>query len=217
MSSILEDRYDLELSNAMDLYQNQTPIKDDGSEYFGWSDEDTSVSPVDESQFLDLTTPIFTPAAEVEISSTIPTGILNSDILPPIRAAATSSPPTTVQLPSTTQNAHEIPQSVDAAEAATSSDPATDPTTSPQVPELDIAGRVHKIFLENRVDETVTVTWEGLDNSSRPSAWVLQKIDEMFAAWLDVIDSKGKLVVKLRGCERSRYVACSVRLAERAS
>ncbi|KAF3318369.1 hypothetical protein TWF173_007785 [Orbilia oligospora] len=201
MSSIREDQYDLELSNVIDLYQNQTPIEDDGSEYFGWSDEDaaaaddenTSVALIDESQFLDLTTPIFTSASEAEISSSIPTDI-NQDILPPIQPATISKLSPSIQLPSTTQNSPEIPQSVTTATTATSIDPATDPTIDPQIPELDIAGRLHKIFLENREDETVTIIWEESDNSSRPSAWVLGKIDEVFTAWLDVIDSKGKLV-----------------------
>ncbi|EGX43372.1 hypothetical protein AOL_s00215g108 [Orbilia oligospora ATCC 24927] len=209
MSSILEDQYDLELSNVIDLYQNQTPIEDDGSEYFGWSDEDaaaaddenTSVALIDESQFLDLTTPIFTSTSEAEISSTISTDI-NQDILPPIQPATISKLSPSIQLPSTTQNSPEIPQSITAATTATSIDPATDPTIDPQIPELDIAGRLHKIFLENREDETVTITWEESDNSSRPSAWVLEKIDEVFTAWLDVIDSKGKLVVRLRECEK---------------
>ncbi|KAF3087333.1 hypothetical protein TWF706_011195 [Orbilia oligospora] len=210
MSSILEDQYDLELSNVIDLYQNQTPIEDDGSEYFGWSDEDavaaaddenTSVALIDESQFLDLTTPIFTSASEAEISSTISTDI-NQEILPPVQPATISKLSPSVQLPSTTQNSPEIPQSVTTATTATSIDPAIDPTIDPQILELDIAGRLHKIFLENREDETVTITWEESDNSSRPSAWVIEKIDEVFTAWLDVIDSKGKLVVRLRGCEK---------------
>ncbi|KAF3224134.1 hypothetical protein TWF192_010194 [Orbilia oligospora] len=211
MSSILEDQYDLELSNVIDLYQNQTPIEDDGSEYFCWSDEDaaaaadnenTSVALIDESQFLDLTTPIFTSTSEAEISSTISTDV-NQDILPPIQPATISKLSPSVQLPSTTQSSPEIPQSVTTTTTVTSIDPTTDPTIDPQIPELDIAGRLHKIFLENREDETVTITWEESDNSSRPSAWVLKKIDEVFTAWLDVIDSKGKLVVKLRGCEKA--------------
>ncbi|KAK6521057.1 hypothetical protein TWF506_001290 [Arthrobotrys conoides] len=215
MSSILEDQYDFDLSKVIELYQNQTPIKDDdGSEYFGWSDEDaaavddgdTNIALIDESQFLDLTTPIFTSTTEADISGTIATGI-NEDILPPIQTDTISKLPagyetTSVQLPSTTQISSEIPQSVTTAAAETSIDPTTDSTIDPQIPELDIESRLHKMFLENREDETVSITWGESDNSSRPSAWVLEKIDEVFAAWLDVIDSKGKLVVKLKVCEK---------------
>ncbi|KAK6351217.1 hypothetical protein TWF718_004387 [Orbilia javanica] len=209
MSSNLEDQYYLELSNVIDLYQNQTPIEDDGSEYFGWSDEDAATGPedtslalIDESQFLDLTTPIFTPTAEIATSSTINTGLPDGDIVSSIQPTSTSSQPPFLQRPSTTQDIPKIPQGVDTATAATQTDPAVHPPIGSQVPELDIESRLFKAFLEARRDGIVTITWEEPDNSSRPSAWVLEKIDELFTAWLDVIDGKGKLVVKLRGCGR---------------
>ncbi|KAK6536606.1 hypothetical protein TWF281_000833 [Arthrobotrys megalospora] len=209
MSSNLEDLDDLELSNVIDLYQNQTPIKDDGSEYFGWSDddgtnaaEDTSVCIIDESQFLDLTTPIFTSTTGIKIQDTLPTNTQIPEILPPIQPADSSFLLPSLQLPSTTQNLPEIPHSTAAPTTVTSASPTTDLTTNSQEPELDLASRLHKVFLENRGDETITIIWEEPDNSSRPSRWVLEKIDEVFTAWLDVIDSKGKLVIKLRGCER---------------
>ncbi|KAK6503130.1 hypothetical protein TWF481_008165 [Arthrobotrys musiformis] len=209
MSSNPEDQYDLELSHVIDLYQNQSPIKDDGSEYFGWSDEDTvtatedtsSIAQIDESQFLDLTTPIVSPITN-EVNGITPTDVLNDGITRPIQLSDFPKPPTSRRYASTTQNIPEIPHTAASTTPSISTDVDVTTTVDGEIPELDLAGRLHKIFLENRVEETVTVIWAGSDNSTRPSAWVLQKIDEVFAAWLDVIDSKGKLVVKLRGGER---------------
>ncbi|KAK6361552.1 hypothetical protein TWF730_005272 [Orbilia blumenaviensis] len=207
MSSNPEDPYDLELFSVIDLYQDQTSTEDGGSEYFGWSDEDAvediSIGVIDESQFLDLTTPVFPTTAGGEVQSTMSTDILNAEILPPIQPVAENLPAVSLVLPLTTQNVHKIPRSTAPAPAATLiTDSITDHTINPPVPELSLEDRLHKIFIENRRDKTTTITWEEPDNSSRPSTWVLEKIDQVFTAFLDVIDDKSKLVVKLRGTER---------------
>ncbi|KAF3915712.1 hypothetical protein ABW21_db0206964 [Orbilia brochopaga] len=79
---------------------------------------------------------------------------------------------------------------------------------------LDLTGRIHRLLIGSRTDEEVVISWNGADNSSRPPAFVTEKIDEVFGGMIDVIASKRRLVIQLTVHERkklhTRYVATSI-------
>ncbi|KAK6539001.1 hypothetical protein TWF694_010549 [Orbilia ellipsospora] len=190
-----------DITTFIDLYENQTPLPTEDdiiSNYFCWDDVDikgslvqddalSSFKPTQLNTIIEETED--TTSSSIQLAESIDTSILqsdhdnNHDDLDP--AQSTSIHENDI----TTQYAPEL-QRLD------------EDIHAQLLIDLDIESRLHKLLLGSSNQPVVLVTWEEADNSSRPSAWVLEKIDEVFSGWMEVITNTSRLLIKLRVHER---------------
>ncbi|EWC46850.1 hypothetical protein DRE_03862 [Drechslerella stenobrocha 248] len=200
-----------ELFSVIDLYERPLPpfIQGDNddviSDYFGWSDglEDIAISPGTTAP--QLQPPLgetflqpsihgaeYAPGGTSAELGAIPLFKETPDITP--QPGSAQGLHGSVQHGNATQEPAELPHISTVGGDAADSDGADS--------ELDLPSRVHKLLNESRTDEVITIEWDGTDNFTRPPAFVMDKIDDVFSGFMDVITSKGRLVIKLRGHAR---------------
>ncbi|KAF3909361.1 hypothetical protein AA313_de0200548 [Arthrobotrys entomopaga] len=193
-----------DITTFIDLYENRTPAATEDeiiSDYFCWDDVDIKASLIKDDSLSAFNPtqldPILeesedTTSSSIQLAESIDTSILQSD-------HDIDHPQTTPTYEDdiTTQYAPELQRLGEDIQAQLLAD-------------LEIESRLHKLLLGSSNLPVVTVTWEEADNSSRPSAWVLEKIDEVFSGWMEVITNMSRLVVRLRVHEKrllhTRYI-----------
>ncbi|EPS41997.1 hypothetical protein H072_3989 [Dactylellina haptotyla CBS 200.50] len=189
------------LSSVIDLYQDgPTAVEEDIiCDYFGW-DDDVNIR----DDLAQYSAPGYSPSPFPTINHT------QLDMIPEELDNYTSSSPrisenTETQASHREESIYNEPSSssVYDHDIATHNEPqlphhindaANTVRNSPTDPTADLQFRLYKLLTDSRTDEEVTINWEEADNSSRPSAWILEKIDEVFCAWMDVITNKSAFV-----------------------
>ncbi|KAF3936921.1 hypothetical protein ABW19_dt0207163 [Dactylella cylindrospora] len=197
-----------ETFSVIDFYDYQNIINDNAVEYFDWGDDkdDQDDSTVD------------TQLAFQPNEFAIPSDITESTETPP--------PPPAPTIPSVVEHFVESLEGDGSSERLSSllETPTTPPSVEiPQVglePEhhdgnvadtlsnLDISNQMHLAFIEACSNDVVKITWKETNNLTKPPSYVREKIEEVFTAWLSIINGKGgQMIVRLRGHERRMLMA----------